>query len=1625
MRRSASGFQSTSERRRPPGRRITPLRLELLEDRCLLATLTVTSNHDHGTGTLRWAITEANSAGGDQSIVFDPGAFATPQTITLDTALPFLSDTTGLESIAGPTVGVIITRSAVAGTSNFCIINIGQGVAASLSSLTLTNGDDGPQDVGGLVNFGVATLSTLEIVHNTGSGITNDGILTVSDSTIEGNASKLGGGGVFNQGTLSLTDCTVSGNSSATDGGAISSIGASSTLTLTNCTLSGNSAVGSGGSLFLDGGSANLVFATVSGNTAESAGSGAGTGGGIANGGPGSNTGSLTLTDALVAGNTTGTGSAAFADDINGLVVSTSSYNLIGVDTGLAGISNGVKNNQIGTASQPIDAHLAPLGDYGGATATQALGAGSPAIKTGTSVAGILSDQRGFARGPGFDVGAFQASGYIGQPLIVNTTADVGAVGQLALRQAINLANMWRSDETIEFDPGVFATPRAITLSSALPDLNDSTGKESIVGPSVGVTIARSAAAGTPYFRIITLDGLMVALSNLTITGGTQDPQGLSVGGGILNVGVVDMTDCTVSGNSAQFGAGLFQEAGDMTLTDCTVSGNSAQSGAGLFEGAGNMTLTDCTISGNFASGGGGGLSNGPYGLVSMTDCTIRGNSAGAGGGVYNTGVVNLTDCTVSGNSASLSGGAIENAGPATLSSCLITSNSAGESGGGILNHGSALDLRDCSLSGNSAVSGGGIANFPSASSTATLRINDSSLTDNSATDNGGGIDNGGSANLNACLLGANSALLGGGIVNEQIADLVIVNSTVSGNTTRNLFSGTLDTYGGASLTDCTISANTGGGISVSHIRGNGNVSLTGTIVAGDSPPDFASDLGSFTGDHNLIGGDPMLAPLGDYGGATETMPPLRGSPALGAGAADARATTDQRGFPRNGPIDIGAFQATGNSAVTVNSLSETGHFAQFNLRQAINLADAAQAVDTVVFDPRLFPGPTSIPLNSPLPPITARITIDGRSVETIPGTPNVVLDGIVPGNTADGLVLTGGLVTIAGLEITDYGTGVLITSPTATADTLTGDRIVNNGTGVRIDQGASSNIIGGTSPGAGNDITGNGIGIVLSDKWTTRNLIAGNLIGMDPSRPADQPNPGPGILIENVAHDNQIGAEGAGNIIAFNEGPGGVVVDQASAGNIIRYNQTYGNFGPGIAESAGNDNSPFPSPPALSASTSPSAVTGTIFGAPDSQYTLDFYANRVGETPDRPQGRDDLGALTVSTDSTGHTAFDFTFTPIAGEPVITATSTGLAPAAGGGGEGGGQPPGPASGFISTSPFSAPVDASLIASPQTLTAIDALPFQGSVAAFAADAGATAASFSASIEWGDGQTSAGTVVAGPGGFLVSGNHTYSQAASELPVIVTLLDLRNSSRVVIHSLVSVAPFPLVAFAQTAAFTESQPSTTIVASFRDSDLRPFASQFAATIDWGDHQKSTGTVSADGTGFDVLGQHTYIQAGSGSYPIAVTILDTATGATVTASSLAQVAPVPLTLVGRNFSVTGNKHFSGVVAALSDGDPRIDPTFYTATITWDDGTKTTGTISGANPFTIKGAHTFGAFIPTHLITVTVTDKLGRTVSAVDRVVDPAAHSHRRKAHPSASRSKRLPNRPMSARFPGYLVLPR
>ncbi len=178
------------------------------------------------------------------------------------------------------------------------------------------------------------------------------------------------------------------------------------------------------------------------------------------------------------------------------------------------------------------------------------------------------------------------------------------------------------------------------------------------------------------------------------------------VGGGISNgwQATLTLTNSTVSDNSAQDRGGGISNGGTLTLTHSSVSRNIAQStlsgitstGGGIYnEGYyATLTLTHCTVSGNSAGWGGGIYTS--YATLTLTNCTVSGNSAEAGGGIFNEyTLTTLTNCTLSGTSGCLmcGGGAIWNSfdpfggshSSATLTNSLVVDD-YGEMAGFIYN---------------------------------------------------------------------------------------------------------------------------------------------------------------------------------------------------------------------------------------------------------------------------------------------------------------------------------------------------------------------------------------------------------------------------------------------------------------------------------------------------------------------------------------------------------------------------------------------------------------------------------------------------------------------------------------------------------------------------------------------------------------------------------------------------------------------------------------------------------------------------------------------------------------------------------------------------------------------------
>ena len=362
---------------------------------------------------------------------------------------------------------------------------------------------------------------------------------------------------------------------------------------------------------------------------------------------------------------------------------------------------------------------------------------------------------------------------------------------------------------------------------------------------------------------------------------------------------------------------------------------------------------------------------------------TVDGNGASAvftvSSGVTGASVANLA--IQHGNNAG-----IQNAGSLTLTGDSIASNTASGAGGGINNSGT-LVLGSSTISGNTAGgNGGGVSNSGS------LTLSDDTIANNNASGSAGGIDNS--------------------------ATLVVSDSTLSGNTAA--------------------TASSGGGI---DNTGSGTVALANSVLSGNSANSAADDFdgaaytdngGNVVGVVNGTTVNPTainLAPLGSYGGPTQTLIPLPGSPAICAGLAagiPSGLTMDERGLPNTNTsypnystcVDAGAVQT--NYALSF-SMQPVGAAVGVNFAAGVTLTESGNP----------FAPSVPIPLT-----LTGAGSLSGGSAATSSGIASYTLqvDTVGTGDTLTAnLSLNSGLVPAVAISTTSDPFNIGIATTTVT----------------------------------------------------------------------------------------------------------------------------------------------------------------------------------------------------------------------------------------------------------------------------------------------------------------------------------------------------------------------------------------------------------------------------------------------------------------------------------------------------------------------------------------------------------------------------------------------------------------
>lgn len=369
---------------------------------------------------------------------------------------------------------------------------------------------------------------------------------------------------------------------------------------------------------------------------------------------------------------------------------------------------------------------------------------------------------------------------------------------------------------------------------------------------------------------------------------------------------------------------------------------------------------------------------------------------------------------------------------------------------------GVTASITGLTITGGKAAEGAGIYNQ------GTLTLSNSTVTGNTASGVGGGLyELTASVYLNNDTFAGNSAYDGGALyLNSQkgspYSSANLVDCTISGNSaskTNGLGGASVNDYSSITLNDTIIAKQLSGGD-----LGGKNIEISGPSannLIGDGSIFYSPILKNGV-NGNIVGGsgtsaiDPKLTPLGDYGGPTQTMALLPGSPAIGAGAASGL-STDQRGFARGSSVDIGAFQTQSATTLVVSNAGDSGAaLGQYDLRGAVNVAGTMATATTVTFDPTVFGTPQTITLaNGPL------------VMSNAGGSPFQIIYGTYPALTVSGnnasqvftidrgvnasitaLTITGGLARFGG-GVDNAGTLSL------NNDTLSGNSATSGGGGV------------------------------------------------------------------------------------------------------------------------------------------------------------------------------------------------------------------------------------------------------------------------------------------------------------------------------------------------------------------------------------------------------------------------------------------------------------------------------------------------------------------------------------------------------------------------------------------------
>lgn len=677
---------------------------------------------DGAPGSLRDAISQANSNGEDDTITLSAGTYAL-------TLVGSGEDANASGDLDITEAGFSVVIQGAGRTQTFIdqdtadrVLQVFAGATVAFRDLTIMGGRVSTSGGGIMNSGGDVTLNSAELTDNEaagpaatdgGGGLYNNGgsVSIVNRSTVRVNAAtgaSGSGGGIFNAagGTLFIEQSRIARNRANRAGGGIEDAsqtgmmrasgargGLVFAVELRNVDLNanvagpaGSASPGNGGGLHVTGAAnVSITVGTVRNNRA------AREGGGLWNG-----TGTMVVDDVSITANTA---SGPAADDGGGGIFNAGG--LVQVDggtisenkaTGASGSGGGIHNRGFlevtGTTLSGNTSNRAGGGieDVGDALVEKA--AGLPDYTTLLDNVTLANNNAGTAPGNGGGLHSGGGNVAVGGSAVTGNIAVEG--GGLWGSGIMDIEGTTISDNTATGDPankgggGIFNQAGEVELTDSVVMNNDATGTSGSGGGAFnnggffridnttfsGNTAQRAGGGiedvGGPD-KTFARGGAGVYLTSTTLDGNDAGANPGNGGGLHSGGGFVDFKSGTVINNTAVEGGGLWT-SGEMTLGDSFVPCDAAKNGGPCVRptksGVFSLTITDNVASGDAADNGGGGVFN-QGGFVTASDILVADNQAtgtsGSGGGLFNNGGYLQVDFSViDGNSANRAGGGIE-----------------------------------------------------------------------------------------------------------------------------------------------------------------------------------------------------------------------------------------------------------------------------------------------------------------------------------------------------------------------------------------------------------------------------------------------------------------------------------------------------------------------------------------------------------------------------------------------------------------------------------------------------------------------------------------------------------------------------------------------------------------------------------------------------------------------------------------------------------------------------------------------------------------------------------------------------------------------------------------------------